>query len=49
VSIPAQTKEQIFAVECERRLGAGYTGGVLVNELKKRMLKEKSGRSLNGV
>lgn len=37
--VDPKTNQQIFMVECERRLGAGYTGGVLVNELKKRMPK----------
>jgi hypothetical protein len=33
------TKKQIFLVECERRMSAGYTGGVLVNDLKSRIPK----------
>lgn len=33
------TKQQIFLVECDRRLSAGYTGGLLVNDLKARIPK----------
>jgi hypothetical protein len=39
IVVDPATNAQLFTAECERRLGAGYTGGVLVNELKKRVPK----------
>ncbi len=41
VIVDPKTKAALLDIECERRIGAGYTAGVLVNRLKKRFPKSE--------
>jgi hypothetical protein len=41
VLVDPTTHENILTISCERRLGAGYTAGVLVNRLRDRVLKDE--------
>ena len=42
IVLDAKTEDKLMSISCERRIGSGYTAGVLVNRLKQRFPKRTS-------
>ena len=44
IAVDRVSKRQLMAVDCERRMSASYTTGVLVNRMKKQLEKTEQER-----
>jgi hypothetical protein len=47
IAVEPQTERQLAVISCERRLGASYTAGVLINRMRKYIEKQEKAPSIH--